>query len=95
MKTFPSEISICHGVLLYRIISVQQDKCATGCSKFIRLLSLIFSAGLSEGRQLFISLLHITHTDVNSCFYNGLAAAFGKLAQLQTDSFLVKDKMSL
>lgn len=39
-------------------------------------MPLIFSEGLSEGRQLFISLLHITltDTDVYTCFYNGLAA---------------------
>lgn len=56
----------------------------------------IFSAGLSERRQQFISLLHstLTVTDEHTCVYNGLAAALGTLAHLQTDSFLLNDKMS-
>lgn len=58
---------------------------------------LILSEGISEKRQLFISRPHITltATDQLARFYNGLAGALGKLAQLQTDSFLLHDNMSV
>lgn len=50
---------------------------------------------VSEGRQLFITLLHMTLSDEYSGFYNGLARVSDKLAHLQTVRVLTNDKMSL
>lgn len=63
--------------------SKRRDKCTTGCIEFSR-LPLICGDGLSEGRQLFIRLLHVTLADKYTCFYNGCYNALGILAQLQT-----------
>ena len=73
MKTFHAEISI-FSFVSYCTQLLSNHKTS------VLFQRLIVGEGLSEGRQLFISLLHMTLT----AFYNGLTAAFGTLAHLQT-----------
>lgn len=78
------------GVCLHRITSRQHSECPTGCR--VCLPASYQQSGIwrvvSEGRQLFITLLHMTLSDEYRGFYNGLAHVLDKLVHLQTVSVL-------
>lgn len=82
------------GVFLHRISSRQHSECPTGCRVCLPASYQQLGGGVSEGRQLFITLLHMTLSDEYRGFYNGLARVLDKLVHLRTVSVLRNDKMS-